>query len=196
MKESRVYIFLCVCALFPHPRRVVWGILCRFLLRGEVSSPGLHSHVISTDNGLVKAGILQAPSPFDCVGQLWRNGHYLPVSGSIKKPPCPSYPSVWVPTGGGTWAGHTLLRRKWRPGSSANIHSHNCFFLEPVGDRAAVFTHQKMVFSHLDWKSAINLSAALPHRREISSNPPSEDKMSWLERCVFVFPLFVCVLPL
>ncbi|KAI9522552.1 hypothetical protein NQZ68_034904 [Dissostichus eleginoides] len=56
------------------------------------------------DNGLVKAGILRAPAPFDCVGQLWRNGHYLPVSGSIKKPPCPSYPCVRVPTGGGTWA--------------------------------------------------------------------------------------------
>lgn len=104
MKESRVYIFLCVCALclctFPHPWRVVWGILCRFCWGGRWVLGVLHSDVISPDNGLVKAGILSAPSPFDCVGQLWRNGHYLPVS-SIKKPPCPSYPALGFPQGEG-----------------------------------------------------------------------------------------------
>ncbi len=93
MKETRVYIFLCVSTL-PHPWRAVWGILRRFCSGGRWVLGVFHSDVISPDNGLVKAGILRAPSPFDCVGQLWRNGHYLPVSSSIKKPPCPSYPCV------------------------------------------------------------------------------------------------------
>lgn len=73
-----------------------------------------HSDVISPDNGLVKAGILRAPSAFDCVGQLWRNGHYLPVSGSIKKPPAPVTPVLRVPTGGGTCAGHTPALKKMK----------------------------------------------------------------------------------
>ena len=88
-----LYISACVHSL-PHPWRVVWGILCRFLLGGGRWVLGVfHSDVISPDNGLVKAGILRAPSLFDCVGQLWRNGHYLPVSGSIKKHPPASPPA-------------------------------------------------------------------------------------------------------
>lgn len=119
MKKSRVYIILCshICAL-PLIPEGLFGVFCAGFGRGRWVLGVLHSDVISPDNGLVKAGILQAPSLFDCVGQLWRNGHYLPVSGSIKKhlppptPPCPSYPCVRVPTGGGTWAGHTLVWRK------------------------------------------------------------------------------------
>ncbi|KAF3849749.1 hypothetical protein F7725_019468, partial [Dissostichus mawsoni] len=89
--------------------------------------------VISPDNGLVKAGILRAPAPFDCVGQLWRNGHYLPLSGSIKKPPCPSYPCVRVPTGGGTWAVYPTSRGKearWAH-RRGGIHSYSLLSFGP-----------------------------------------------------------------
>lgn len=86
----------------------------------------MHSDVIIPDNGLVKAGILGAPSAFDCLGQLWRNGHYLPVSSSIKKPPCPSYSYVGVPTGGGGavthWSGESESHHN--TGLLANIHVH------------------------------------------------------------------------
>lgn len=126
-----LYIYVCVpsnCALSPHPWRAVWGILCRFCSGGRWVLGVLHSDVIIPDNSLVKAGILRAPSPFDCLGQLWRNGHYLPVSSSIKKPPFPSYSCISVPTGGGTcgpvthWSGESESNQN--TGLLANMHSH------------------------------------------------------------------------
>ncbi|MEQ2173769.1 hypothetical protein GOODEAATRI_000858, partial [Goodea atripinnis] len=92
-----IYFCLCalgVCALCLLPEGL-FGVFCAGFAPGGRRVLGVsHSDVISPDKGLVKAGILQAPTSFDCEGQLWRNGHYLPVSGSIKKPPpsCHSYP--------------------------------------------------------------------------------------------------------
>lgn len=101
------------CALLI-PEGLFEGFLCRFCRGGRWVLGVFHSDVISPDNGLVKAGILRAPYAFDCMGQLWRNGHYLPVSGSIKKPPAPVAPVLRVPTGGGTCAGHRLALKKMK----------------------------------------------------------------------------------
>lgn len=104
---SDIYVCVCVCATWWRTLfclwRVVWGILRRFCPEGGWIVRVLYSDVISPDNGLVKAGILGALSCFDCEGQLWRNGHYLHVSGSIKKPPLPGLPPV---LGFPQWTGH------------------------------------------------------------------------------------------
>lgn len=116
---QRICVCACVracvraCALLV-PEGLFEGILRRFCSGGRWVLGVFHSDVISPDNGLVKAGILRALSAFDCVGQLWRNGHYLPVSGSIKKPPAPVTPVLRVPTGGGTCVGHTLALKKMK----------------------------------------------------------------------------------
>lgn len=117
INESNECVRACVCmraCALLIPEGLFEGFLCRFCRGGRWVLGVFHSDVISPDNGLVKAGILRAPYAFDCMGQLWRNGHYLPVSGSIKKPPAPVAPVLRVPTGGGTCAGHRLALKKWK----------------------------------------------------------------------------------
>lgn len=107
----------------------------------------LYSDVISPDNGLVKAGILQAPSSFDCEGQLWRNGHYLPVSSSMKRspPPPPSFSSTFAALCYGSHRGrdmtgsHTGLEKLlWFTHSGKRLQEE---------EQVAVFTAS---FSHLE----------------------------------------------
>ncbi|TNN61568.1 hypothetical protein EYF80_028180 [Liparis tanakae] len=118
--------------------------------------------------------------------QLWRNGHYLPVSSSIKKPPCPSCSCVSVPTGGGTWASSTLV---WRnpelPSALAPIICPNGRARgpnEPFGTErkegancscdvgvVVPFNAFAMATGQRPWKHAAPLSGQRPKGREAAS---------------------------
>lgn len=113
----------------------------------------MHSDVISPDNGLVKAGILRAPSLFDCVGQLWRNGHYLPVSGSIKKPPRPPphpalvTPALGFPQGEGRgpvthWSGESDSNHNSEPDKRLHL-TLEALCVATGGEQVVVFTQEQ-----------------------------------------------------
>lgn len=132
----------------------LFGVFCAgFCSGGRWDLGVLHSDVISPDNGLVKAGILRAPSSFDCVGQLWRNGHYLAVSGSIKKPPpAPVTPVLGFPQGEGHepvtyWTGESESgKNTGRSQTFKWLH----LALEPFQSNVQEYLNRSNSFSHLD----------------------------------------------